>query len=202
MDLSWNTLFNLNSPDEAQTPMLSYQELQEDLSLWSNAQFSLENPTSTVASSPTAPVKPSRPHQLQQQQQQEIDGAPAVAPQTLSETTKGDPHQHHSLLTPSTQASVNGSGGQNTLSQQQQQQAQLSLAAAVAAMGQPNYIFPLLAPALANIQQVQSHHNDLPSQTERKQQQHRAILPAGPLPNGTALTPISTADIASGKTTT
>ncbi|KAJ2847409.1 hypothetical protein J3B02_004172 [Coemansia erecta] len=38
---AWSQLFRLN-PDSPQTPMLSNQELQEELALWSNAQFQLE----------------------------------------------------------------------------------------------------------------------------------------------------------------
>ncbi|KAJ2450052.1 hypothetical protein EV183_004548 [Coemansia sp. RSA 2336] len=38
---AWNQLFRLN-PDTPQTPMLSTQELQEELALWGNAQFQLE----------------------------------------------------------------------------------------------------------------------------------------------------------------
>ncbi|KAI7833522.1 hypothetical protein BX661DRAFT_169351 [Kickxella alabastrina] len=38
---AWNQLFRLN-PDTPQTPMLSNQELQDELALWSNAQFQLE----------------------------------------------------------------------------------------------------------------------------------------------------------------
>ncbi|KAJ2079006.1 hypothetical protein H4R24_004070 [Coemansia sp. RSA 988] len=40
-DSAWNQLFRIN-PDHPQTPMLSSQELQEELALWSNAQFQLE----------------------------------------------------------------------------------------------------------------------------------------------------------------
>ncbi|KAJ2617979.1 hypothetical protein H4S08_000059 [Coemansia sp. RSA 1365] len=40
-DSAWNQLFRIN-PDYPQTPMLSSQELQEELALWSNAQFQLE----------------------------------------------------------------------------------------------------------------------------------------------------------------
>ncbi|KAJ2722771.1 hypothetical protein GGI07_003099 [Coemansia sp. Benny D115] len=38
---AWNQLFRLN-PDSPHTPMLSNQELQDELALWSNAQFQLE----------------------------------------------------------------------------------------------------------------------------------------------------------------
>ncbi|KAJ2258289.1 hypothetical protein GGH98_000240 [Coemansia sp. RSA 454] len=38
---AWSQLFRLN-PDTPQTPMLSTQELQDELALWGNAQFQLE----------------------------------------------------------------------------------------------------------------------------------------------------------------
>ncbi|KAJ2712118.1 hypothetical protein H4R19_002918 [Coemansia spiralis] len=48
----WNQLFRLN-PDQPQTPMLSTQELQEELALWSNAQFQPE-PASDEPTAKTA----------------------------------------------------------------------------------------------------------------------------------------------------
>ena len=53
MDFNWNALFNINNPDIPQTPLLSTQELQEDLSLWSNAQSNFENTNATNAATVT-----------------------------------------------------------------------------------------------------------------------------------------------------
>ncbi|KAJ1917067.1 hypothetical protein H4219_003411 [Mycoemilia scoparia] len=55
MDFNWNSLFNINNPDIPQTPLLSNQELQEDLSLWSNAQFSFEKGSSPPNMTTTTP---------------------------------------------------------------------------------------------------------------------------------------------------
>ncbi|KAJ2343238.1 hypothetical protein GGF43_005745, partial [Coemansia sp. RSA 2618] len=45
---AWSQLFRLN-PDTPQTPMLSTQELQDELALWGNAQFQLETVDETKA---------------------------------------------------------------------------------------------------------------------------------------------------------
>ncbi|KAJ1821060.1 hypothetical protein LPJ75_000802 [Coemansia sp. RSA 2598] len=76
---AWNQLFRLN-PDSPQTPMLSNQELQDELALWSNAQFQLEpvpeephhkkQPLSTSSSSSLSAG--SDDYRQQQQQQQTI----------------------------------------------------------------------------------------------------------------------------------
>ncbi|KAJ1719384.1 hypothetical protein LPJ53_005849 [Coemansia erecta] len=90
----WSQLFRLN-PDSPQTPMLSNQELQDELALWSNAQFQLEPMTEepprkkSASSSLTGsddyqfnsnqqhvshqqPANDTRPQQPQQPQQQAI----------------------------------------------------------------------------------------------------------------------------------
>ncbi|KAJ2158841.1 hypothetical protein GGF46_003460 [Coemansia sp. RSA 552] len=69
----WNQLFSLNPDTTPQTPMLSTQELQDELALWGNAQFQLEpeartrsNTAADDSSSPTDDRQGS--HQQQQQQ--------------------------------------------------------------------------------------------------------------------------------------
>ncbi|KAJ2701641.1 hypothetical protein FB645_004565 [Coemansia sp. IMI 203386] len=78
---AWSQLFRLN-PDSPQTPMLSNQELQDELALWSNAQFQLEpvaeepqhkkQPTSAAAASSASSLSASSDDFQQQQQQQSI----------------------------------------------------------------------------------------------------------------------------------
>ncbi|KAJ1865704.1 hypothetical protein LPJ78_002486 [Coemansia sp. RSA 989] len=73
---AWNQLFRLN-PDTPQTPMLSTQELQEELALWGNAQFQLEPVTeetkerkSSRKSSTVSTAESSQPWRLLESQGQ------------------------------------------------------------------------------------------------------------------------------------
>ncbi|KAJ2396508.1 hypothetical protein GGI23_003890, partial [Coemansia sp. RSA 2559] len=199
---AWNQLFRLN-PDTPQTPMLSSQELQEELALWGNAQFQLEpmnEDQNEAVIKHTSSLSPREfSHQPQQLQQRNnlhggTSGTPIVSPSIPTDAwglmSLGQSHQGSSgiqLASQSTNQAAESLGfmvsgatsaadflSAITSQDNSGYQSQQQQQAAIVINGVP--MLPLMT--LPRQQQQVNAAGNSSADAARRQQKHTAIAPA------------------------